>query len=247
MPPIGPTETPMPKTITPPARPMNWLLARLPDGEFRRLSPRLQPVVLPHGQTLHRARAGIDHVYFPTRGVASALTVMEDGRSIEVANIGNEGVVGLAALFGAGDSPNEVIVQVPGEGLRMRGDVFRAEGALDGPFRSVLLRYQGAWLTQASYSVACNGLHTVRQRCARWLLMTHDRVGGDELRLTHEFLGIMLGVRRASVTEVLRPLSEAGLVRAGRGRMTVLDRRGLLAESCECYRAVRAEYERLLG
>jgi CRP-like cAMP-binding protein len=229
------------------ARPANRLLARLPEADYRRLLPHLHAVPLAFRQVLHRARTAIEHVYFPARGVCSALTVMSDGAAIEVASVGSEGMVGLSAVFGAGTSPNEVIVQVAGEALRVTAEELRDMAAGDGPLRRRLVLYHDAYQAQVSYSVACNGLHQVAQRCCRWLLMTHDRAGSDALPLTHEFLAIMLGVRRASVTEVLRPLQERGLIATGRGQITVLDRAGLEAASCECYRRAREEYDRLLG
>ena len=156
-------------------------------------------------------REPIDFVYFPTRGAASAVTAMEDGSAIEVATIGNEGVVGHSILDGGDDlSPNDIIMQVKGEALRMDAKILKQEAGKDGPFRRLLLRYNKAFLTQISQSVACNGLHTVQQRCCRWLLITLDRMESNVVPLTHEFLGIMLGVRRSSVTEVLGPLDEKG-------------------------------------
>ncbi|HEY1785273.1 MAG TPA: Crp/Fnr family transcriptional regulator, partial [Pirellulales bacterium] len=166
---------------------------------------------------------------------------------IEVATIGREGLVGLAALLGDKTSTSEVLIQIAGEGLRMDADVLEQEAESQSPLRRLLLLYQTAFLTQISYSVGCNGLHPLQQRCCRWLLMTHDRVDTDVLPVTHEFLGIMLGVRRASVTEVLRPLTENGLVRNGRGTITIVDRSGLEALACECYRRVKSEFDRLLS
>jgi CRP-like cAMP-binding protein len=198
-------------------------------------------------QVLYKAFSPIDYVYFPQRGVVSNLMVMEDGSAIEVATVGNEGVLGLTVIIGAETSPNEVMVQVEGDGLRMSADAFKAEAARDGPLRRLVGLYHGVFQTQVSYSVACNGLHTIQKRCCRWLLMTQDRVGADVLPLTHEFLGIMLGVRRSSVTEVLLALQQNGLIRNERGKVVVLDRPGLEATSCECYRRVKEEFARLLG
>jgi len=198
-------------------------------------------------QVLYEPRSPIDHAYFPTRGVLSAIIVMEDGNSIEVATVGREGVVGLPVFLGPVTSSNQVIVQVAGSALRIKGDALKGEADRDGPLRRVLLGYQGAFLAQVGQGVACNGLHTVLQRCCRWLLMTQDRLQADVLPLTHEFLGIMLGVRRATVSEVLEPLQDDGLVRARRGKITVLDRPGLEAACCECYRTVNDEFGRLLG
>ena len=225
----------------------NRLLASLPAAEQRRLTARMRPVDLEFRQILYRTGAEIKCVYFPNSGTASALTIMEDGSAIEVATIGREGLVGLGALLADKTSANEVIIQIAGDALRMDIDVLEEEAGGDSPLRRQLLLYQTAFLTQVSYSVACNGLHSLEQRCCRWLLMTHDRVDSDDVPLTHEFLGIMLGVRRASVTDVLRPLNEQGLVSNGRGTITILDRGGLEALSCECYRKVKSEFDRLLG
>jgi len=225
----------------------NQLLARLPKADQDRFFPLLQPVQLEFKQVLYQVRSPIDSVYFPTRGTASALTILADGSAIEVATIGNEGMVGLMAILGAETSSNEVIVQIAGDALRLRREVLEKEAGPSSPLRQLLLLYHNAFLTQVSYCVACNGLHTVQQRCCRWLLMTRDRVESDEVPLTHEFLAIMLGVRRPSVTEVLHPLQEQGLIRNTRGTITIVDRKGLEALSCECYRCVRDEYTRLLG
>ena len=173
------------------------------------------------------------------------MTVMEDGSAIEVATVGKEGMVGLAAFIGGETSPYEVMVQVPGHGVRMRADALRKATEQPGPLRSVLVDYHAAFSLQVSYSVACNGLHKIEKRCCRWLLMTQDRVGSKTLQLTHEFLAIMLGCRRASVTEVLQPLQDAGFIRNGRGEIEILDGAGLEKHACECYRATNAEFARL--
>ncbi len=225
----------------------NQLLARLPLAEAQRLLACMRPVKLEFKQVLYAARAPIKLVYFPNSGTASALTVMDDGSAIEVATIGREGVVGLSVLLGADTSPNEVIIQIPGDALCMDADVLKHEAGPATPLRRVLLLYATAYQTQVSYSVACNGLHTVQQRCCRWLLMTHDRTDSDSMPLTHEFLAIMLGVRRATVSEVLGPLHEKGLVNNSRGAIRVLDREGLERLACECYRKVNEEFARLLG
>jgi CRP-like cAMP-binding protein len=226
----------------------NRLLARLHESEYQRLIPALEAVSWGSGHVLYEARAPIDFAYFPTRGTASALTIMEDGSAIEVATIGNEGIVGMTLAIGAEASPNKVIVQVPGAALRMKASAFKKEAAQDGPFRRLLYLYHSAFLTQVSYSVACNGLHSAQQRCCRWLLMTQDRSQGDKsIRLTHEFLGFMLGVRRSTVTDVLQPLQDAGIIRNGRGEITILDRPRMEAECCECYRQVNEEYDRLFA
>src|SRR5277367_142389 len=232
----------MPKSKTPAAPQGNRLLARLPPAEYQRLRPRLQVVPLALKHVLYEARWSIDYAYFPNRGVVSALTVMEDGRAIEVATIGDEGMVGLPLLVGARTTANRVIVQVPGEALRMAKDVLREEVSRDSPLRRLLVLYHTAFLAQVSLAVACNGLHSVHQRCCRWLLMTQDRAHSDVFPMTHEFLAEMLGVRRSTVSEVLEPFQEEDFIRYSRGKVTILDREGLKAGSCECYRRISEEF-----
>jgi CRP-like cAMP-binding protein len=215
--------------------------------EYQRLLPGLQLVPLALKHVLCEARSFIEYAYFPNRGVVSALTVMEDGRAIEVATIGDEGMVGLPLLVGAKTTANRVIVQVPGEALRMAEDVLREEVSRDSPLRRLLVLYHTAFLAQVSQAVACNGLHSVHQRCCRWLLMTQDRAHSDVFPMTHEFLAEMLGVRRSTVSEVLEPFQEKGLIHYRRGKCTVLDREGLKAGSCECYRRINEEFVRLFG
>jgi CRP-like cAMP-binding protein len=232
-------------SIKPGAR--NLLLARLPEADYARLAGRMRLVNLEFKQTLYKVRAPIKSVFFPIRGFASALTIMDDGTAIEVGTIGNEGMVGLSVLVAGKASPNEIVVQIAGQALRMDADVLEEEAGKDGPLRQLLLRYNMVFLTQLSQSVACNGLHPIQQRCCRWLLVTLDRMESNVVPLTHHFLGIMLGVRRASVSEALRPLHEQGLVKNSRGAITVLDREGLEKFSCECYRKVKDEFDRVLG
>jgi CRP-like cAMP-binding protein len=224
----------------------NRLLARLPLDEYGRLSPRLQLVNLKFKQILYEAQAPIEHAYFPIRVVLSAVIFMENGNAIEVATTGSEGMVGLPALFRAETSLTHVFVQIPGDALQMRADTLKEEATREGPFRRLLISYQSAFLAQVSQGVACNGLHTITQRCCRWLLMTHDRVQGDSFLLTHELLAMMLGVRRASISEVLRPLQEQGLIGSRRGKIAILDRDRLEACCCECYRSVEDVFTRLL-
>jgi CRP-like cAMP-binding protein len=226
----------------------NLLLARLPPAENLRLVARMRPVKLEFKQVLHKFREPVEFVYFPISGAASAVTIMENGTAIEVATIGNEGVVGHSIMDGDDDkSTNDIIIQVAGEALRMDASVLRQEVAKEGPLRLMLLRYNKAFVTQISQSVACNGLHSVQQRCCRWLLITLDRMESNVVPLTHEFLAVMLGVRRSSITEVLNPIHKTGLVSNSRGMITVLDRDGLEKLSCECYRKVKDEFDRLLG
>ena len=234
----------MPILIPMPPPSANRLLARLPSADLDRLRPDLQPVALKQKTLLYKFRGAIDAVYFPASGIVSAMTVMEDGAAIEVATIGNEGMVGLTAFVGGETSPHEVIVQLAGGGFRLSAEALHRELGRAGALRSLLVKYHTAFSTQVAYSVACNGLHKIEQRCSRWLLMTADRVGSNVIELTHEFLAVMLGVRRSSVTEVLRPLQELGLVRNSRGVIEILDRPGLEGRACECYRMTNAEFAR---
>ena len=229
------------------ARHGNQLLARLPPAEYQRILPRLQFVALELKHVIYEARSPIDYAYFPNRGVISALTVMDDGRAIEVATIGDEGMVGLPLLIGAKTTGNRMIVQVPGDAMRMAEDALREEVGRDSPLRQLLVLYHTAFLAQVSQAVACNGLHSVHKRCCRWLLMTQDRAHSDVFPMTHEFLAEMLGVRRSTVSEVLEPFQKKGLIRYSRGKCTVLDREGLKAGACECYRVIAKEFERLFG
>lgn len=229
------------------SRGQNLLLARLPAKNAERLVARMQPVALEFEQIIYEHRAPIDFVYFPTSGAISALTVMDDDNAMEVATIGNEGMVGLSVLVADGESANKLIVQVPGEALRMDSATLTDEAGPDTLFRRLLLKYNAAFFTQVSQSVACNGLHSVEQRCCRWLLITLDRMESNVVPLTHDFLGIMLGVRRASVTDVLGPLSEQGLIKNVRGAITIVNRKKLEKLSCECYRRVKDEFARLMA
>jgi CRP-like cAMP-binding protein len=237
----------MPKAKPPAAPPGNRLLARLPPDDYKRLLPRLEPVPLGPKHVLYEAHSPMHHAYFPSRGVVSALNVMEDGRAIEVATVGNEGMVGLPLLVGARTATNRVVVQVPGEALRLGAEVLREEVSRDSALRRLLVLYHTAFLAQVSQAVACNGLHSVQQRSCRWLLMTQDRAQSNVFRMTHEVLAELLGVRRSSVSEILERLQEEGLIRYSRGKLTILDREGLMAGSCECYGRIKEEFERLFG
>jgi CRP-like cAMP-binding protein len=236
----------MPSQTPQDSRPRNRFLARLPEAEHRLLLPFLEDVRLAAGRVIYELRGPIDYAYFPAGAVLSALTVMQDGNAIEVATVGMEGLVGHYG-FGGEVSPHKVVVQIGGGCGRVRSRDLEDMAARAAPLRALLSAYHVAFMSQVSQSVACNGLHNLQQRCSRWLLMSRDRVGSDELRLTHEYLSLMLGSRRASVTEALRPLQDAGLVRSVRGRIFILDGPGLEARACECYAVVRDDYDRLLG
>ena len=225
----------------------NLLLSKLPADEFNRIFPDPRLVALDFKHIVYEPRIPIDYAYFPVSGVISQLTITEDGALIELATIGNEGMVGLPLAFGLDESSSKAVVQVPSRVLRIASSRLKAEITRDSPLRRLLLRYAGVFLFQISQGAACNGLHSVQQRCCRWLLMTHDRVEGDEFPITHEFLSQMLGVRRPSITEVLRPLQDDQLIRHHRGWMMILNREGLENASCECYRTIHEEYYRTLG
>ena len=225
----------------------NRLLAALPRAEYDRLHPNLEKVSLPLKEILYEANGPIPHVFFPLNGVVSLVILMEGGFTLEVGTIGNEGMVGTPVFLGSESSPTRAISQVPGEALRMEAKVFQEAMRRAGPLYGLVQRYTQAMINQISQSTVCNRRHSVQKRMCRWLLMSHDRVGSDEFQLTQEFLAQMLGVRRPTVTAVAGILQKAGLISYHRGRITVLDRKGLEAASCECYAAIAKELDRLLG
>jgi CRP-like cAMP-binding protein len=229
-----------------PLRPANQLLTALPAAEYQRLLPHLESVPLGTRAILCQPGEAIPHVYFPCSGVLSLLAMTGNGRGIEVGLVGREGLVGLPIFLGDERSAVRCIVQVPGDALRARAEVFRSEVDNLGPLHELVRRYAGAFLTQVSHWVACNSLHSVKRRCCRWLLMTHDRVGADRFPLTQDFLAWMLGVRRASISDVAQALQQDDLIHYSRGQITVLDRHRLESNACECYHTVRREYDRLL-
>jgi CRP-like cAMP-binding protein len=230
------------------ARPMrNRLLADLPPEEDAQLRPYLERVSLGVKDVLYEPYQPIPAMYFPETGVISMLAIMGDGKTSEVGLVGNEGVLGLPVFLGAETSPTRAFAQVPGESLRMAAAVFTEVLPRAGTLMRRLQRYTQALFIQVSQSAACNNLHETMPRCCRWLLMTHDRVGSDEFLLTHEFLAAMLGVRRASVSAEAATLQQAGLIRYRRGQLTIVNRQGLEAAACECYRIIATEYDRLLG
>ena len=226
----------------------NRLLKALPEEDYQRLHAHLRPHAVKQKQDMGEAGQRIAEVHFPVDAVVSILTRMDEGPSVEIATIGNEGVVGLTVAWGSDAmNPRELAtVQAPGEVMSMDAGTFRAELHRQGALASLIERYTLAFFSQVSQQVACNGLHSVEQRCARWLLLTHDRVGSDEFPMTHEFLAQMLGVRRASVTVTAGILQRAGFVEFSRGRVAVVDRPGLESAACECYAVTREVYDRLL-
>jgi CRP-like cAMP-binding protein len=239
---------PAPKQTHPAPDRHNRLLELLPNGERTRLEASTQRIPINPHDMLHRPGETMRSVYFPLWGVVSLMTPLEDGSAVETATIGNEGMVGIHAFLGGGALGNSLAMgQVPGEALQMDADHFRAEVDGGGKLRQVMFAYSQALFAQISQGVACNGVHSIQDRCARWLLESHDRAGSDQFMLTQEFLSDMLGVRRPSVTVAARTLQQAGVIEYERGRITVLDRRALEEASCECYRVIRSEYRRLVS
>jgi CRP-like cAMP-binding protein len=216
-------------------------------GQLRSDFSILRRPALQRKQAYDCAYKPIGFVYFIETGVGSLVNTMANGQAAEVGTIGNEGLVGLPLVFGDNRSPTSVYVQVPGVGLRMKATLFKRELTRSASMRTVMLHYAHAFFNQVAQSAACNQFHSLEQRCCRWLLMTHDRMHSDEFLLTQEFLAMMLGVRRTGVTAAARALQRAGFIRYKRGKVTIIDRRGLIRRSCECYGVSKKEFDRLLG
>jgi CRP-like cAMP-binding protein len=225
----------------------NRLLAMLPADSRDRLAPHLEPIELERGQVVHAVGAAIEHVYFIEQGLVSLVKTMSDGLVVEVGTIGVEGMVGLSSLVGIGRVLVDVVVQAPGAALRVRPGVLVEEMALSPRFRHLILCYGEALLVQFIQTAACNSLHSIEQRCCRWLLVAHDSARTGSIPLTHEFLAMLLGVQRAGVSVAASALQKAGVIEYRYGRVTIVDRHGLEARACECYGAIRAALDRLLG
>jgi CRP-like cAMP-binding protein len=224
----------------------NFLLAALPDPEWQRWQSVLEKVEMPLGQVLYEPGTTLAHVYFPTTSIVSLLYVMENGASAEIAVVGNEGLVGVALFMGGESTPSRAVVQSAGYGLRLKAQLLKNEFNRAGPVLHLLLRYTQALITQMAQTAACNRHHTLDQQLCRWLLLSLDRLGTNELAMTQELIANMLGVRREGVTEAALTLQEAGLISYTRGRIKVLDRPRLEKRTCECYAVVKREYDRLL-
>jgi CRP-like cAMP-binding protein len=225
----------------------NRLLSLLSDDDYERLRSHLSPVVFDYRKSLYEASRLIEHVYFPVDGVASLVITTAEGASAEVGTIGSEGMVGLPVCLGDRDAPSSVYVQVPGRALGMDARLFRGELDRSPSLNLIMLRYAHAFFNQVAQSAACAHLHRVERRCCRWLLMTRDRMPSGDFLLTQEFLGMMLGVRRTTVTDVMGGLQKAGLIRYRRGHVTILDHEALRQRTCECYEISKLEFDRLLG
>jgi CRP-like cAMP-binding protein len=224
----------------------NHLLAALPDIESQRWLPLLESVDLPLGEVLYESGATLSHVYFPTTAIVSLLYVMENGASAEIAVVGNEGIVGISLFMGGESTPSRAVVQSAGKGFRLKAQIVKEEFNRAGPVLHLLLRYTQVLITQMAQTAVCNRHHSLDQQLCRWLLLSLDRLEGNELVMTQELIANMLGVRREGVTEGALKLQHAGLIQYARGHITILDRAGLEKRSCECYAVVKKEYDRLL-
>jgi CRP-like cAMP-binding protein len=225
----------------------NRILARLPKDQGNRLRSKMKEVEVKQRTMLYEPQKTFRSVYFPETGVASIVTVLDDNKEIEVATVGYEGMVGLPVFLGANKSTEKAFWQVDGRAFVLDAKSLSEETRRGEVFAATLHLYIQAFFTQIAQSATCNRVHKVKQRCARWLLMTHDRVEGDEFGLTQEFLARMLGIRRTGVTEVAGDLQRGGLIAYSRGHIRILNRHGLERISCECHRVVMDEYRRLLG
>ena len=224
----------------------NHLLAALPEAERRRWLPQLEAVEMPLGQVLYESGGALSHVYFPTTAIVSLLYVMENGASAEIAVVGNEGIVGISLFMGGDSTSSRAVVQSAGMGFRLKAQTLMKEFDRAGPVLHLLLRYTQALITQMAQTAVCNRHHSLDQQLCRWLLLSLDRLQGNELVMTQELIANMLGVRREGVTEGALKLQQLGLIRYARGHITVLDRDGLEKRTCECYAVVKNEYDRLL-
>jgi len=224
----------------------NHLLAALSDADWQRWQPFLERVDMPLGRVLYEPGATLGYVYFPTTAIVSLLYVMENGASAEIAIVGNEGLVGISLFMGGESTPSRAVVQSAGDGFRLGSQWIKDEFQKSGPVMHLMLRYTQALITQMAQTAVCNRHHTLDQQLCRWLLLSLDRLDGSELVMTQELIANMLGVRREGVTESARKLQSAGLIRYARGHISVLDRPGMEARTCECYAVVKREYDRLL-
>jgi len=224
----------------------NHLLASLPEAEFQRWLPQLEVVELALGKVLYEPRVILNYVYFPITAIVSLLYEMENGASAEIAVVGNEGLVGVSLFMGGGSTPSRAVVQSGGHGFRLSARAMKEEFDRAGPVLHLLLRYTQALITQMAQTAVCNRHHSLDKQLCRWLLLSMDRLEGNELVMTQELISNMLGVRREGVTEAALRLQTAGLIRYSRGRITVLDRPALEKRTCECYAVVKDECDRLL-
>jgi CRP-like cAMP-binding protein len=225
---------------------LNHLLAALPEDVWQRWQEMIEATELTLGQVMYEPDVILTHVYFPTTAIVSLLYVMKNGAPAEIAVVGNEGLVGVSIFMGGESTPSRAVVQSAGQGFRLKSQQLKDEFGTNVAVLHLLLRYTQALITQMAQTAVCNRHHSLDQQLCRWLLLSLDRLQGDELIMTQELIANMLGVRREGVTEGATKLQQAGLIRYARGRITVLDRPGLEQRSCECYAVVKTEYDRLL-
>jgi CRP-like cAMP-binding protein len=225
----------------------NCLLAALPEGDFIALQQKLQFVQFPLGASLYESGESLSHVYFPTRGIISLLYVTQNGDSAELAVIGCEGMVGVSLFMGGETTPNRAVVQAACDAYRLPSQDLKAKFAEGGSFQLLMLKFTQALITQVSQTAVCNLHHTVEQQLCRWLLLSLDRLPGNEIQMTQELIANMLGVRRQGVTEAARKLEKRGIIKYARGLITVIDRHALKDRCCECYDVVKRETDRLLA
>ncbi|MHC5768795.1 MAG: Crp/Fnr family transcriptional regulator [Nostoc sp.] len=228
-------------------QPPNKFLAALPVSDYERLVPHLKLVALPLRKVLYEAGEPITHVYFPDKAVVSIVTTMEDGSTTEVRIVSNEGMVGIPVILGDNTTTTTAFVQVSGAAMQMDADILKAEFNRSGAIQTLSLRYVQAVYSEMAQGVACNRLHILEERLARWLLTVSDRLESEEFPLTQEFIAQMLGVRRSGVTVAASTLSRAGMISYQRGHISILKREDLEATSCECYQVIQKEFARLLG
>jgi CRP-like cAMP-binding protein len=233
--------------VTPDDARNNYLLGLIHDDELGPIAAKLEKVDMDLGEVLYESGEKMDHIYFPTTAIISMLYIMENGGTAEIGVVGNDGVVGISLFLGGETTTSRAIVQSAGELLRMKEADLKAEFRKNGRFQELLLRYTQAILTQISQTAVCNRLHSIDQQLCRWLLLSHDRLRSDKLVMTHDLISNMLGVRREGITLAAKKLAARKLIANKRGTVTVIDRLGLEAASCECYAIVNAEYNRLLG
>ena len=233
-------------SVKPQDRLGNKLLAALPGEEYERILPDLKQTSFSFSENVYESNERLNYAYFPITSVVSLVYTMRDGVSAEMGMVGNEGLIGVALFMGGETGPNRAIVRHAGGAVRMKASAFREEFMRGASFQQLLLRYTHALLTQISQKAVCNGLHSIEQRLACWLLMTHDRVGSEKLEVTQEFVSNLLGVSREGVSLTTGSLRSKGVIVCKRGFITVLDRAGLEEASCECYRVIKDEYDRLL-
>lgn len=225
----------------------NRLLANMPMSVRGRLQPYLEPVQISFGEVLYEPRQALTYVYFPLTAVVSLLNIMEDGASSEVAVVGNDGLVGAVAVLGGKTLPVRALVQTAGSAYRIKRQNIAYEFGHDNNFQRKLLLYVQALMVQMIQTAGCNRHHTIAQQLCRWLLLSMDRLVGDELVITQELIANLLGVRREGITDAAGKLQKLGLIHYKRGRIHILDRGGLEKQACECYGIIKREYDRLLA